>query len=41
MKKIDIHAHTTMWENGFSSLTRRRIMPHELKMKYEDLGIEK
>ena len=41
MKKIDIHAHTTMLENGFSSLTRRRIMPHELKMEYEKLGIEK
>lgn len=41
MKKIDIHAHTTMWENGFSSLGRRRIMPHELKKEYEELGVEK
>ena len=41
MKKIDIHAHTTMWGNNVPTFKTPMITPEPLKKRYEEIDIEK
>ena len=41
MKKIDVHAHTSMWSEAISGLKAPMASPQQLKKNYEELDIEK
>ncbi len=41
MKKIDVHAHTTMWGENIPTFDTPLITPEQLQKRYEELNIEK
>lgn len=41
MKKIDVHAHTTMWGENLPTFNTTLITPEQLQKRYEELNIEK
>ena len=41
MKKIDVHAHTSIWSESVPTYRAPMASPEQLKKNYEKLNIEK